>query len=100
RLADKAVSGVSFPAAAIGSPAAGAAAEALRTALQRRSLGARTAFDRLAHALGQTTDATALRALKAALDKLDYDCALDCLDQLLIAAEALKGATQSQGVLL
>jgi CheY-like chemotaxis protein/HPt (histidine-containing phosphotransfer) domain-containing protein len=57
------------------------AGEALRTALKRRSLGARASFDKLAQALGLSAEAALAHPVKIALDRLDYAGALALLDQ-------------------
>jgi two-component system sensor histidine kinase/response regulator len=54
----------------------------IRELLQRRSLRARKTFDRLEQALGTTPEATGLRPVKAALDRLDYGEALMTLDKI------------------
>lgn len=78
----------STPAAAVpaAAPAPDSAAvegagEALRTALKRRSLGARASFDKLAQALGLSAEAALAHPVKIALDRLDYAGALALLDQ-------------------
>jgi CheY-like chemotaxis protein len=54
----------------------------LRDLLQRRSLRARKAFDYLELTLGATPERSGLLAVKAALDKLNFDQALTLLDAL------------------
>ena len=53
----------------------------LRQLLQRRSLRARKAFDLLEQSLGAHTEATGLAAVKAALDRLDFDTAASALER-------------------
>ena len=55
--------------------------EELRQLLHRRSLRARKTFDLLEQSLGAHTEATGLAAVKAALDRLDFDTAASELDR-------------------
>ncbi|ABI78393.1 sensor histidine kinase/response regulator [Hyphomonas neptunium ATCC 15444] len=65
--------------------ASAAALEDLRTHLKRRSLGARSSFDRYATATGIAADARAFHPILKAVEKLDYDTALKLIENLQYA---------------
>jgi signal transduction histidine kinase/DNA-binding response OmpR family regulator/HPt (histidine-containing phosphotransfer) domain-containing protein len=54
----------------------------VRDLLERRSFGARKAFDRLLQTLGEAPEAAALEPLRAALERLDYREATTLLDRI------------------
>ncbi|BBK30623.1 hypothetical protein EDC65_1939 [Stella humosa] len=81
--------------AAVDAAAVARATVALRTMLGRRSLGARAGFDRLAQALGMTAEAAAQHPMKAALDRLDYDRALQLLDEIPHADDSTVPRTET-----
>ncbi|AOR79133.1 sensor histidine kinase/response regulator [Sphingomonas sp. LH128] len=72
--------------------AAAAARDELRGLLRRRSLGARASFGRYAAAIGLNDDERAAHPVNRALEKLDYDTAIDLLDAEEAAAETVDQA--------
>ena len=75
------------PGASVDAAAVALAANDLRTALERRSLGARASFERFVSAMGGTAGAPPLERLAGALDQLDYELALQLLDDVVITED-------------
>lgn len=75
--------------------AAAVARDELRALLRRRSLGARASFGRYAAAIGLNEGERAAHPVNRALEKLDYDTAIELLDADDTAAEPIgkAGAT-------
>ncbi|MFT4054023.1 MAG: response regulator [Novosphingobium sp.] len=69
--------------------AAAVAKDELRALLRRRSLGARASFGRYAAAVGLSEDERAAHPVNRALEKLDYDTAIELLDADEPAAETV-----------